>query len=406
MGDQSNEKQSGLLELLKQLKEQGVSDAEKIATVRTYLGYRAREAGVPIRGTFELTPLCNLNCKMCYVHLTNEKLQASGQKLLSATQWIHIMEQAIAEGMIGATLTGGEAMTHPEFEEIFLYLQERGIEVSIKSNGILLTEERVHFFTQHPPRKIQITLYGSDDDTYEKVTGSRCFSKVIEGILRVQKSGIPVSISITPNKYMKDNILDTLRLMDKMGLEVGINSHLMEPRCETGNCIENIDLSTDEYVELYKERAKMQHLVILPIPESCIPIPPVNETPIVGLPCGGGKSSFSVKWNGRIYPCLMMEDAGVDLSVNTFHEAWLLVHQKVKNYLFPGECMKCKMRLVCPACVLQHDQSGNAEHANENICKRAKRLFAEGLVTYNKIGMEEMKNEKAVCHADCDEGKF
>ena len=91
MGDQSNEKQSGLLELLKQLKEQGVSDAEKIATVRTYLGYRAREAGVPIRGTFELTPLCNLNCKMCYVHLTNEKLQASGQKLLSATQWIHIM---------------------------------------------------------------------------------------------------------------------------------------------------------------------------------------------------------------------------------------------------------------------------------------------------------------------------
>ena len=377
----SEQKQPGLLELLEQLERQGVSNAEKITTVRTYLGYRAREAGIPIRGTFEITPLCNLNCKMCYVHLSNEALYATGRKLLSANQWIQIMEQAIAEGMIGATLTGGEAMTHPEFDDIYLYLQERGIEVAVKSNGILLTEERIRFFVKHPPKKIQITLYGSDDDTYEKVTGSRCFDKIIAAISRVQENEIPVSISITPNRYMKDNISDTLRLMEKMGIEVGINSHLMEPRCETGNCIENIDLTTDEYIEMYKEQAKLKHLAISPFPESDIPIPPVNETPMVGLPCGGGKSSFAVKWDGRMYPCLMLNDGGVDLLANSFHEAWMLVRTIVRNHRFPGECMKCRMRPLCPACVLQHDQSGNAEHANRSICKRAMKLFAEGLVT-------------------------
>ena len=25
--------------------------------------------GIPISGTFELTPRCNISCKMCYVHL-------------------------------------------------------------------------------------------------------------------------------------------------------------------------------------------------------------------------------------------------------------------------------------------------------------------------------------------------
>ena len=400
----SEQNQSGLLELLDQLEKRGASDAEKIASVRTYLGYRAREKGIPIRGTFELTPLCNFNCKMCYVHLTKEKVQLTGRTILSAAQWIHIMEQAIAEGMIGATLTGGEALLHPEFDDIYLYLQEKGVEVSVKSNGILLTEDRIRFFLQYPPKKIQITLYGSNDDVYEKVTGSRCFEKVFDAICRVKKCKIPMSISITPNKYMKDDVLNVIRLLEKMEIEVGINSHLMEPRCETGNCVEDIDLSTDEYIELYKQRAMLKHLKIRPIPETDVPIPPLHEVPIVGLPCGGGKSSFAVKWNGIMSSCLMFEGVGVDLSIHTFRNAWVSVHEKVEKLLFPGECLKCEMRLVCPACVLQHDQSGNAVHANQSICRRARRLFAEGLVTYNKDEMEEMKNEEAVCCSGCDEG--
>ena len=30
---------------------------------------RARRSCVPITGTFELTPLCNFSCRMCYVRL-------------------------------------------------------------------------------------------------------------------------------------------------------------------------------------------------------------------------------------------------------------------------------------------------------------------------------------------------
>ena len=46
-----------------------------------YLDSKAREKGIPLQGQFELTPLCNFNCKMCYVHLNPE--QMNGQSVLS-----------------------------------------------------------------------------------------------------------------------------------------------------------------------------------------------------------------------------------------------------------------------------------------------------------------------------------
>ena len=36
---------------------------------------RTREADVPYGGSFELTPLCNLDCKMCYVHLQDPSVK-------------------------------------------------------------------------------------------------------------------------------------------------------------------------------------------------------------------------------------------------------------------------------------------------------------------------------------------
>lgn len=38
-------------------------------TAEAFLLRRAAKTGVPITGSFELTPRCNLNCKMCYVRM-------------------------------------------------------------------------------------------------------------------------------------------------------------------------------------------------------------------------------------------------------------------------------------------------------------------------------------------------
>lgn len=80
-----NTKPESLRELLAQLNAQGISDYRRYETVRRFLNFKARDKGVPISGSFELTPLCNLDCKMYYVHLNKEQMQ--GKDLLTTEQW-------------------------------------------------------------------------------------------------------------------------------------------------------------------------------------------------------------------------------------------------------------------------------------------------------------------------------
>ena len=49
--------------------------------VTEYLYRKATAAGIPLSGTFELTPVCNLNCKMCYVRLERGEQEKIAERL-------------------------------------------------------------------------------------------------------------------------------------------------------------------------------------------------------------------------------------------------------------------------------------------------------------------------------------
>ena len=49
---------------------------------RELLFARADTQGIPLSGTFELTPRCNFNCKMCYIHRSEQ--DAGWRKIRSA----------------------------------------------------------------------------------------------------------------------------------------------------------------------------------------------------------------------------------------------------------------------------------------------------------------------------------
>ena len=85
---------ASLFDLLEECKRRGLNKLETETAMRRYLDLKARKAGFPIGGSFELTPLCNLDCKMCYVHLTPQQLQTQKNGILSGAQWIEIIRQA------------------------------------------------------------------------------------------------------------------------------------------------------------------------------------------------------------------------------------------------------------------------------------------------------------------------
>ena len=129
-------------------------------SIKRYVYRKGAAKKVPVSGTFELTPRCNFNCKMCYIHLTEEEQRKKGEEL-TAAQWINIGKEATDQGMLYLLLTGGEPTLRPDFCEIYTELVKMGLFVSINTNASLVNSKILDCFIKYKPEKINITLYGS-----------------------------------------------------------------------------------------------------------------------------------------------------------------------------------------------------------------------------------------------------
>ena len=140
-----------------------ITDVNPIEQMLVERAFRMR---LPIACTLELTPLCNFDCRMCYVRLSGEELRGRG-RLLSGSEWLRIAEEMKTAGVLFVLLTGGEPLLHPDFREIYRGLISMGMIVSVNTNGSLIDEEWADFFAENRPRRVNITLYGADEATYE-----------------------------------------------------------------------------------------------------------------------------------------------------------------------------------------------------------------------------------------------
>ena len=370
-----------LRELLQDLDAQGIPKELRYDHVRRFLDFRAREQGIPLTGTFELTPLCNLDCKMCYVHLNKGQMQ--GAKLLSTDEWKQIMKEAVDAGMMYAKLTGGECLTYPGFKELYLYLQSMGVEITVLTNGRLMDDSMVSFFKENPPAVIQITLYGADEEVYERVTGHAAFVEVVSNIRNAQDAGLPLRIALTPNHYLGKDGEALVRFVHNLNLTYAINSGLFEAREETGRVLDEYDLNLDDIMRMYHVRRELKGTLELPeCNEETLPEigTEITEEVQYGVQCGAGRSGFSIDWKGKIYPCNVLRLGGINVLETEFTQAWRTIHSLVMEYPLPVECQGCAYKKVCKSCVAEHANGANPGHANPIICQYGKRMVVEGLL--------------------------
>ena len=301
------------------------------------------------------------------------------QPLLTVEQWKDIIHQAWEAGMIRATLTGGECLTYPGFKEIYLYLRSLGCEVSVLTNGALVDDEWIQFFQENQPYSIQITLYGENEEVYEKVTGQRNFTKVTENIQKMLKAKLPLSLAVTPNKYMEGHVFETIRFGRKLGAKVNVNNYLVSPREETGRSGQQDDLDIDFYVKLWRFLADKGE-EFQEIPEDRMPPigGSVNECKECGIKCGGGRSGFNINWKGIMNPCNQFFVIESFPLRTRFIEAWKQINQAVEKWPRVPECEGCAYESVCTQCaakMLEFTEPGKQPVA---MCKQTKYFVQHG----------------------------
>lgn len=336
---------------------------------------QAAEDRIPIHGHFELTPRCNFDCKMCYIHLETQQMTGSEIPL---SDWFHIIDEAIDAGMVFASLSGGECLTVPYFDELYLYLKRRGILVFILTNGYLL-KQKLPFFADHPPAHIQVSVYGWDDQSYEKVTGKKAYSRVVDGIIAAKEMGLSISVAITASRYMP-SVYNIVKYFYDLNIGATVNKWLIPPYESTGRCLADINLSPAEQVKIEVElREATNQAIGTPYKGVLPPTGSENDIHCYGLTCAAGRTDFSINWKGEMSPCVSLPTpTGYPLK-EKFMKAWEKTVQFSDHFELPIECPGCKYKSICKRCPAFHLLSGKKGHCNTDACDECKMMVSKGL---------------------------
>lgn len=336
---------------------------------------KARMNHIPLYAGFELTSRCNLNCKMCYIHNSNAKEVRENE--LSTEQWHHIFNQAIEAGMMFALLTGGECLLREDFEDLYLYLYNKGIRLSINTNAVLIDEKKAAFFGKYKPDRIQISLYGCSEDAYEAVTERRVYDKVIRAFELLERNGIHPAVGITPSKYMND-FPEIFQFVNAHKYKYRINPALFEPR--DGHSISECVLTNEELVEI-----KKQELAILgrelKVHNSSAPEPGCDFSEIeYGIPCNAGTVRAVITYNGMMVPCMSIPEISISVLDNSYSECWNYIWKRMAGVLRPPMCEECYYKKSCVYCPVMRYDGLYSGKCKPYICELMKSKYEAGTI--------------------------
>lgn len=352
-----------------------------------YLYRKASHMKIPISATFELSPVCNFSCRMCYVRKTPQEVACSPRGILSLQDWRAIAKELLEEGTLSILLTGGEPLLWPDFWTLYEELIDMGFQVSVNTNGSLIDEEALLRFRRRPPQRINITLYGAGDETYHRLCGVRgVFSRVDRAIRQLKELDIPVRIncSLTPqNADDLDWIVSYAREVDTV---LSVATYMFPPiRRDPGSTGRNERFTPEESAEylmrfLRLNRGEARYRRYLQdIRNDCAEPPGLDEgcyDPADGkVRCRAGKASFWITWDGWLTPCGMMPEPKVELRGRSFHEAWMELVAVTAELRLSKVCEGCPNQTICHSCAaLAYAETGSFSGIPTYMCRAAQQM--------------------------------
>ena len=325
----------------------------------SFLSNLAQEAAAsrtPAWGQFELTPICNLKCRMCYVHKPEEDHRISS-RLLPASFWLETARQAAQEGMLVLSLTGGETLTYPYLDELMEGLSQLGLLISFNTNGTLVDEKRVEWFRRFPPTKINISLYGASDETYEALTGmARGFTRTARAVELLQQAGLNVYL----NAVLVPENIRQLPQMHRWAADHGLVLHAVSYIFPARGCAGCGEQTHRLSPQLAAEAACFNKIITLgkdgfrqSAANTAFLLDQMERAEVwepEKLECRAGVCSFGVTWDGHLQPCVLFDAIRLPLGEIPFREGWQRLTSLVGAVPVPDKCADCRKKEICPVC--------------------------------------------------------
>lgn len=331
-----------------------------------FLCAKADRTKTPIGGTMELLPLCNMNCRMCYVRLNKKEMDAQG-RLLTCDEWLKIADEAWHEGLLFLLLTGGEPLLYPEFKRLYSTLSQMGFILSINTNGTLIDEEWADFFARYGCRRLNITLYGKDDTTYGNLCGNPDgFTQVMRAVKLLKKRKVPFRLTCSVTPYNLEQLPELYDIARRLEVPLQASCYMFPAERLGSTAKEQYRLSPEQagkaVVDCYRYMnpyVDMEKVCLQTLANTeCLP-----KMQGRGFCCHAGHSGFWINWKGEMLPCGMFSEPKISLLEYSFRECWNEIVKKSEELLQCSKCADCELQnicQVCPACCYAEGGSTNA----------------------------------------------
>lgn len=373
---------------------------------------------IPLTGAFELLPVCNLRCRMCYVRKSMAEVNALGG-LLPAEQWLDWARQARDGGMLYPLLTGGEPFVRRDFQEIMGKMLELGLQVSINSNGTLIDESMARWLGRHCPVRINITLYGASEGSYQNLCGDGdAYNRVRRAVEWLKRYGVPVKFntSITPENV--DDLEGIIAYAKSVDSPIQVATYMFPPVRRDAGMVGRNDRLSPEEAALARVKADWlqnepgwflgqaaRYRRFVPLTDDMLEKLAAGKSR--EMSCRAGRCSFWIDWQGNIANCGMYSSVKHSLLGRDFGEAWRQVVEETGRVRYSPVCTNCPNYHLCHACIaMVYNECGDSNGRPEYLCRmhaaaaRYYQIYAERYAGAQTELSSPMAEESSGCGLD------
>jgi len=335
---------------------------------------RPQRLAAPFLVVWNLTNACNLRCQHCY-----QRADKPSPDELSTEEAKRIIDQLSESNVSAIAFSGGEPMVRPDFYELAQYAVSNGLQVSVATNGTLLTQENVKRLKEAGVAYVEVSLDGAKAEIHDAFRGVKgAFEKTCEGIRNAVNGGLYTGIATVATRNNLKEIPDIVDLAKELGVTRIIFFNFIPTG--RGEDISDVDLSPEERESLLKylyqlaSNGKIEALSTAPqYARVCLQqsmgegesVTSLTHFAALKLPnetkqladfiggCGAGRLYCAIQPNGLVTPCVFMPIVVGDLRKQSLKEIWS--HSKVLNELsdrdaLKGRCRHCQYKYVCGGC--------------------------------------------------------
>jgi radical SAM protein with 4Fe4S-binding SPASM domain len=328
---------------------------------------------VPVSGSVEITQRCNLRCVHCYNSLPLSDREARRSEL-TYDEHCRILDEITAAGCLWLLFTGGEIFARKDFLDIYTYAKQKGLIISLFTNGTLITPKVADYLVRWRPFSIEITLYGRTRETYERVTGiPGSYERCLQGIKLLRERDLPLKLKTMAITINKHEIWEMKKFVEEdLGLDFKFDA-MINPRIDCSQSPLDVRLAPEEVVALdlqdpqrVSEWRKFAKRFSAP--------PPSGGRCSDLYQCGGGISAFAIDPFGKASICVLSHGDTWDLRQGSFQEGWehFLYKVRKKKITRQTKCVECRIKAMCGACPAFGElESGEAEAPVDFLCQVA-----------------------------------